>query len=351
MVKVRKNKKKRKSTGSSSSTYRQAALKRATETLLDTTVSTLEFPGGKSRESYRLVLHDGNTVIATRRDTIERARLEVKTLQALNRHNVAVPRLLANNHTHILIQEDVGGVRLSEALFDADMERGERLLDNALDTLAAIQQAASAEHLEMHVEALGDEDTWIQGLLQRPEVLGKYLKQTAPELDVTALVKHLRIVESHFVKWDARPGNALVRNDDSVVWIDWEHAGKRNRLDDMAWVLGDEYIPDWPELEDRLLARYIPRFAGSMSESVATDYLMAYGSFHMVVRLGLILKYMDGQWWDLERCLAEDKVGVTLECAQRLCQRGARWSARNPLTAPLSKWFLDIEPRIEALAV
>jgi len=348
VAKIRK--KKKKNTGRSSSAYRQAALKRATESLLKTSVRTMEFPGGKSRESYRLVLEDGSTVIATRRDTIDRARCEVKTLQALNRHDVAVPRLLASNYSHILIQEDFGGIRLSEALRDADMQRGERLLDNALDALALIHHAATAEQLEAHVETLGSEDSWIQGLLERPAVLGKYLKQPAPELNVAALTNSLRIVEPHFIKWDARPGNALVRDQDEVVWIDWEHAGKRNRLDDVAWVLGDEYIPDWPELEDRLLARYVPRFAGSMSESKAFDYLMAYGSFHMVVRLGLILKYMDGAWWDLDHCLAEDKVGVTLECAQRLCRRGARWSARNALTEPLSDWFRQIEPDIEALA-
>lgn len=350
MAKVRKRKKKNKRSGTLSSSYRQTALRRAIETLLDTTVRTLEFPGGKSRESYRMVLEDGSTVIGTRRDTIERARCEVRTLQALNRHNVAVPRLLASNHSHILIQEDMGGVRLSEALRHADAQQGEHLLDSALDTLASIHQAATAEQLEKHVEALGGEDSWIHGLLERPSVLGKYLEETAPELDVAALTRLLRIVDPYFIKWDARPGNALVRDDNSVAWIDWEHAGKRNRLDDVAWVLGDEYIPEWPELEDQLLARYIPRFAGSMSESDATDYLMAYGSFHMTVRLGLILKYMDGKWWDLDRCLAEDKVGVTFECAQRLCRRGARWSARNPLTEPLSQWFRNIEPRIEALA-
>jgi hypothetical protein len=157
-------------------------------------------------------------------------------------------------------------------------------------------------------------------------------------------------VEPHFIKWDARPGNALVGENNQVYWIDWEHAGKRNRLDDMAWILGDEYVPDWPELEDRLLAQYVPEFAGPMNDADAFEYLMAYGSFHMVVRLGLILKYMDGEWWNLEHCLAEDKVGVTLECAQRLCQRGGRWSARNPLTAPLSDWFRQIEPSIQALA-
>jgi hypothetical protein len=219
-----------------------------------------------------------------------------------------------------------------------------------LSTLAAIHQAATQEGLEEHVDVLGSEDSWINGLLERPAVLGNYLKQPAPRLDIDALIKRLRVVEPHFIKWDARPGNALVGENNQVYWIDWEHAGKRNRLDDMAWILGDEYVPDWPELEDRLLAQYVPEFAGPMNDADAFEYLMAYGSFHMVVRLGLILKYMDGEWWNLEHCLAEDKVGVTLECAQRLCQRGGRWSARNPLTAPLSDWFRQIEPSIQALA-
>ena len=332
-----------------SAAYRKIALSRATETLLNTQVVGVEYPGGKSRESYRMLLADGLSVIATRRTSLQLARREVSTLSALNLHDAPVPRLLGTNHSQILIQEELIGQRLSEALKDADAERYSELIDSALTSLVAIHEAASAEQLEGKVDALGEEEGWIHGLLRRPGVIGEYLDNPAPELDSATLTALLRIRQPRFIKWDARPGNALVTDTGVVKWFDWEHAGKRNRLDDMAWVMGDEYLPDHPEAERSLIDKFLPLFSDGADANVAYDYLMAYGSFHIVVRIGLILKYMTDGWWDIDKCIQEDKVGVSLECATRLCQRGARWSAECELTAPLSDWFVASERKIREL--
>ncbi|ASJ73129.1 phosphotransferase family protein [Granulosicoccus antarcticus] len=334
---------------SDSAAYRKIALTKATEALLETQVVGVEYPGGKSRESYRMLLANGSSVIATRRSSLQLARREVCTLGALNLHDAPVPQLLGTNHSQILIQEELVGQRLSEALKEADAKRYGELIDAALSSLVAIQQAASAELLENQVEALGDEDSWIQGLLHRPEVIGEYLGAPAPELDKAALIALLRIRQPRFIKWDARPGNALVTQGGVVKWFDWEHAGKRNRLDDMAWMLGDEYLPDHPEAERLLIDKFVPLFSDGADATEAYHYLMAYGSFHMVVRVGLILKYMTDGWWDIDKCIEEDKVGVSLICATRLCQRGARWSAECELTAPLSAWFVAAQSKINEL--
>ena len=55
----------------------------------------VSFPGGKARESIRLHLGDGRTVIATRRDKKESAEREVEVLQRLHRAGAPVPGVLA----------------------------------------------------------------------------------------------------------------------------------------------------------------------------------------------------------------------------------------------------------------
>lgn len=341
--------KKRSKNRTSTARYRKEALIRATNSLLNTTVTGVEYPGGKSRESYRMLLDGGESVIATRRSNLDRARLEVRILKALNAHSAPAPRLLGTNHSRILIQEEIKGERLSLALRDADETTCHELMRATLRSLAAVHRAATTENLEAVVTALGDQDDWIQGLLERPYILGKKLGVRAPKLDTNALVRRLRIVEPQFIKWDSRPGNALVNPDGEVRWFDWEHAGKRNRMDDVAWILGDEFIPDFPDVEKELLDTLEPEFAGPMIDTDARDYLMAYGTFHMIIRLGLILKHMDGKWWDLDYCIDKDKIGVTLLCAQRLCFRGARWSSQCALTEELTPWFEKVSRHIETL--
>lgn len=344
-----RKKKKYRSDKTSSAAYRKAALTRATEALLKSQVTGIEYPGGKSRESYRILLKNGEPVIATRRATLELARREINILRALNLHNAPVPKLLATNNAQILIQQEITGPRLSEALKHADASRYGELIASALDSLSVIHHAGTEESLESQVDVLGQTDAWIKGLLERPGVIGQHLNTPAPTLDMQALLTLLRIRQPQFIKWDSRPGNAVVSQTGRVMWFDWEHAGKRNRLDDMAWVLGDEFLPDYPDAENALIDQFIPKFAGSFSHAEAHQYLMAYGSFHMTVRIGLILKYMTGKWWDLDQCIKEDKVGVTLACSLRLCRRAARWSAVYELTRDLSPWFSKLESQLESL--
>ena len=341
----------RKTGGKSSSeriARRRDALTRACQTLLQRTVASVDYPGGRSRESLRMVLDGGDTIIATRRNEAQLAAVEARTLRALNAHKAPAPTLLATDDDRILLQEELRGERLSLALRDADEGHAERLLSSALTGLYLAQRAASAEGLERYVPALGTDEAWLKALFDRPRLIGGYLGIPAPDLDRNALLGLLGVPEPRFVKWDARPGNAYVV-DGTVFWFDWEHAGKRNALDDMAWLLGDEFVPEYPEMELRLIDAFVGKFADSGAAHAAREYLYAYGTFHMVVRLALILKHKRAEWWDLDHCIERDKVGVTLLCARRICRRAERWSGRSSLVAPLAPWFSAICQAIEGM--
>ena len=343
------SKNKKKNSASDKNARRKKALAAACQTLLQRTVASVDYPGGRSRESLRMVLDNGDTVIATRRSEPLRAAIEVRTLRALNAHKAPAPTLLATDDDRILLQEEIRGQRLSLALKDADEAQTEKLLSSALTGLYLAQRAASAEGLERYVEALGIRKAWLQSFLDRPRIIGDYLGVPAPEFDCKAIMRFLRVTEPRFVKWDSRPGNAYVVADGTVFWFDWEHAGKRNALDDMAWLLGDEFVPEYPQMEQRLIDTFAGQFADTIDADAAREYLLTYGTFHIVVRLALILKYKEDDWWDLDYCIDRDKVGITLLCAQRLCDRGARWSQQTQGVAALSPWFGQIRQRIEQI--
>ena len=328
---------------------RRRALIAACETLLDSQVQRVEYPGGRSRESIRAILENGNSIIATRRSDARRAGIEVRTLRAMNAHAVPAPALLGSDNNRILLQEELIGERLTLALHKADEVRCEQLLSSALNGLQLAQKAATAEGLEQHLDLLGDSEEWKKAFLDRPRIIGEYLGVTTPTLDLDQLFTLLNIAEPRFVKWDSRPGNAAANGNNEVFWFDWEHAGKRNRLDDMAWLLGDEFVPEFPAMEARLIDKFIAEFADSLTLPQAREYLFSYGCFHILVRLGLILNWKDDNWWDMDYCIDRDKVGVTLLCAQRLCERGARWSSQTKAVAALSPWFQQIQTRIEQL--
>ena len=336
-----------KSKSSSSNKRRRRALVDASERLLATKVEKIEYPGGRSRESCRMILADGRSIIATRRSKSHRADIEARILRALNKHNAPAPMLLETDGDRIILQEEIKGQRLSLALKDSEGTRLEELLDSAISGLINCQQAGSAERVEASLPGLGMRNSWIDSLLKRPMVIGEFLQVPAPRYDTKTLNKLLQVGNPRFVKWDSRPGNALVNEEGRVFWYDWEHAGARNRLDDLAWLLCDEFVPDCPDVEERLLERFVQKFADSTEVAGANDYLMAYGAFHTLIRLGLVLKNKrDGEWWDKDYCIDRDKVGITQDCAQRLCARGSRWASKTKATAVLAPWFKSVSERI-----
>jgi hypothetical protein len=307
----------------------------------------VEQPGGRLRRSVRLFLED-RSVIVTKRRAPARARLEAEVLQVLADQGAPVPGLLGFDGVW-LIQEDLGSSRLSQALAAMHEAEAEGLLENAIAGLAAAQQAGRERGLDRQVVAIGKNADWIATLATIHRRIGEQLQLSAPALPTDRLVAQLRPQRPAFIKWDARPANAAIRADGAVAWFDWEHCGCRHPLDDVVWLLCDEYTPDLPKAEERLIGRILPWFLNGSAQDVAYDYLMTFGVLHGAMRLSLILtEKADGPWWDPARCLDLDSVGVTLEMALRLCRRSARWAARGSLTPELGNWFEEVAERLAA---
>ena len=248
--------------------------------------------------------------------------------------------MLGSDGQKMLIQQEIPGVRLSQAIHKRSDNTVLKYLDNALDSLARIQKAGSEHDLDEKSICLGNTPEWLVGLLDRPAVLGRFFEIPAPRPELESLESLLASRKPRFVKWDSRPGNAIAREDGEVFWIDWEHSGARNRLDDMVCLLADEFVPNRPDVEAALLDKYLPVFADDLSVDRARQYFYAFGVFHLTVRLGLIFKYKeDGSWWSYDKCLAGDKAGITLKNALRICKRGANWAAKSQDTLVLSQWF------------
>lgn len=308
--------------------------------LLGERITEMQYPGGRSRSSFRLVLETGSPVIVSIRKTRQRADLERTVLKELAPRGAQVPHLIAGDKRRLLIQEEIPGERLSQALHGQDEATVERLLDAALTSLSESQRLGSEAGFDAQLTPLGGSFDWLVGLLDRPAVIGNFLGVPPARPQLGPLEELLAVRQPRFVKWDSRPGNAMVKADGQVYWFDWEHCGTRNRLDDMAWLLADEYVPDYPAVEERLIDKHIASFADDLSVDEAKQYLSAYGVFHLSVRLGLICKYKRrGDWWDQDYCLERDKVGVTRESMLRTCSRGERWARRNPNTESLASWY------------
>lgn len=288
---------------------------------------------------------DGRRVFVTRRDSDGRAALEAHVLRTLHGRGAPVPKLLGIEGRW-LIQESLGEIKLSSALRRMKRRAGVRWLDAAIESLAAIHEAARETALSDELYRIGANSGWLDRFMAGPHRMGAFLGVSAPRLETAALARRLSPGPPVFIKWDARPPNAMPRRDDTVAWFDWEHCGCRNPLDDLAWFLGDESVPEEPDIEETLLTRHLARFSGDLDEPEALLYLRAFGALHMVVRLSInISEFARGIDANRRTALAGGQVGPLPPAAIRLCRRGARWADQAPETLPLADWFREIENR------
>jgi hypothetical protein len=268
-----------------------------------------------------------------------------------------VPEVLAFDGEW-LIQQDLGQRRLSLALGSAaDLRTAGDWAAQAASGLLLCQLAAQKSALEKRVAPIGVKPEWLASLLTTPARVAAQLG--LPDPDIGAVMTPEQITPRHlsFVKWDARPGNAVLVNDGAdntgAAWIDWEHCGARDALDDLAWLLCDEYMPDDAGLEAALLKRFVPLFAlnARRSPEDALAYLSRFGMLHTCMRLYLVLKLKgDGAWWNAAAVERADRVGVTAQAARRLCARGERWSARWPGGERMSQFFSEADERLRAMS-
>ncbi|MEQ8314929.1 MAG: phosphotransferase [Gammaproteobacteria bacterium] len=316
--------------------------------LLKADLDSIDFPGGKSRESLRAKIAE-NSIILTKRKHLERAKLESFVLRTLNRYRAPVPHLIAA-HQHYLIQQDVGGTRLSESLQGSDEDSTATLVKSALGSLANLHQIGLSDEAFNSVVVLGNKDSWLRSFIKAAERLGTVLGLPAPKLNVPSLSKLLTVEEPQLIKWDARPGNAIVRDNGAVIWIDWEHCGRRHPLDDVAWLMNDEFMPYYPAMEKSILDKAIPLFGKGMSAEQAMEYYCVFSCLHACVRLELIISFQVKKgWWDYDYCVRFDKVGVVKDLALQVARRASNLSQISSGVAPLTSWFDDIGSKIELL--
>ncbi len=331
--------------------YFQSAIRDMIRNRMGVEVVDFEFPGGAFRDSCRLILDNNQSVIATRRKSRNRAILEERVLYNLGQHGAPVPKILTFNGL-VLIQEDVGKERLSNRIRSTQTPHEmEATLDAAITSLCKIHQIADYIGLEHSVSVIGTDREWLIGLMDQVAVLSEHFETECPMPELDNILDLLTIIEPRFVKWDARPGNTIVKEDNSLCWIDWEHCGARNPMDDLVWLLCDESVPDNPEIELQLILRHLMSFANGASFNEAYHYFTVMASLHSAVRIAIIFKKKgDLPWWSEERCQMLDQPGITKKQALTLCRRGGRWAGQSILTNALSPWFRDLEGLISEIS-
>jgi aminoglycoside phosphotransferase (APT) family kinase protein len=293
----------------------------------------IQTPGGRRRRTI-IVEYGPDLYVVSRRKTVARARLEEQVLKALAPTD-HVPGFVARSERY-LVQEYVPGQRLTQAFETATPRQQRHLVDLALQTLAQLQSAAAQTDLSDQAPAISKRKGLEDSLLTRPDRIAAMLDIAVPKFDRAALRRDFTAGAPLFVKWDARPGNALVRPDGSVCWFDWEHSGCYASQADPAWFLADEWCPDFGE--DPAPGGFAPAALAGSPE------FLSFAILHSCHRLWLILdRKGSGRWWSYESCLKNDYIGVTAQHVDRICTRAARWASQLDGAGELQTFFAEVK--------
>lgn len=283
---------------------------------LDQVPDEIAYPGGRGRKT--VVIRIGTTRYAvSKRTSVTRAKLEAKVLENFGASGL-VPKLIANDGDMVL-QSFAEGERLTLALEVGDPQTREHLLKNAARGLAQLQSLADENRLARQLPVIGARRGWYLDFARAPKQLALNLRLETPDYDDELIAAFVSQREDAFVKWDARPGNALV-SDGAVSWIDWEHCGLGSIEDDLVWLFADEWTP----MSQDVAAWAICQLAASrqlsfdeLYERFATKLVL-----HSCMRLGLIFRRKgDGGWWNPAEAIAHDRVGVSAAHVRRVCRR------------------------------
>ncbi len=328
------------------STDRKAEIESLCRGVFGTVPSKVAFPGGKHRSTFIANVGEHNYAIAKRGDE-RSASLEGIVMKSLSKTGL-VPKLIAVRGQWI-VQECLAGSRIPVVLDQIEeMREREILIDQTINSLAILHHHAIEDRLQYRVGKLDAKEDWSSGHLDRPDRISEVLGIAPPVFDPSPLAKRFRNDHRDFIKGDARPGNALA-GDYGVAWIDWDGCGTRNALDDLVFILADEWTCLHPGVESRLLQKYLPAFSQGRSSDDAHAYVMSYGVFHMCSRIRRAIRYRqrDGKWWSRETCLLGDKIGVTKSEVGRMCERAQRWADEVSELAPLAPWFDQVMARLK----
>jgi hypothetical protein len=302
--------------------------------------------GWPGSPAVRVQLED-KPVIVTRRSHPERTQFEADVLTELAAAGAPVPHVLAFDGEY-LIQQDLGSITLNDAFATPHDLRWIDHLDRALTSLGQIHAAGRETTLSTRMPNIGVNAGWIENLLSAPVRVGERLSSPAPRLDTAGLGGLLLSPNQTFIKWDTRPANAALCDTGSVAWFDWQNCGRRDPLDDIAWLMADEHLPNQPETEAGLIVRHLEQIAGADYRGDPSEYLMAFGTLHMCVRLHVMLNTREKSLWRQTTLgWPAERSDVSLETIAQTCRRGARWAANSPLTEPLGPWLYSLPDLIQ----
>jgi hypothetical protein len=302
-------------------------------------------PGGKSRESLRV--HFANrTIVATQRSYPGRMRMEVEVLKRLTAEGAPVPKFLGGSE-NIFFQADVGTRRLSGEMMNANDAGKIDIAARAFESLLKIREAGEKSGLADIVPALGTDEKWVKGFLGTSVRTAKKFKIAPPEVDFQALTDRLHVPATTFLKWDARPGNASIGAHSQVFWFDWEHCGKRQGMEDFAWLAGDEFWPVGCDDAVAILQEQLPKDRAKDD----LEYLGLFITFHIIQRLTIIhRRFTKVGFGDVVRAMKYDKIGVDPELGKRMCRHGTGWADRSVLTRPMVRWFEECSQAFDEMS-
>jgi len=320
---------------------REQEIAELSKTVFDRLPERVAFPGGKSRSAFLVDMGDKYYIYAKRGRRGD-ARVESRVLKALQGSGFT-PELTAVAGEWV-VQEYLSGIRLPVYLNQLkSMSDREQVVGSAIESLINIYRKAEQGNLADHLPAIGEAREWFYSRTGAAKRMSNDLKLPVPNVDRNLLTDIMHGPRDRFMKYDARPGNALV-DGSHVYWFDWEDCGAGDPIEDLAFILCDEWMNLDASAESRLIERFLPFFAHERSLEEVRRQLTVYGLVHVTVRLRMALKYRcrDKKWWDRDVCLAGDKVGNTPTETARLCDRGIRWAGQLPELHGFTPWFREI---------
>ena len=301
-------------------------------------IDRVSAPGGEGRSSFRLYFPD-RAVIATLRPNFRRTHLEAFVLDKLNAHCSDLPECLGVVDK-IMFQSDVGKRRLNVEIAEVDAERRLELSAEAVEAIFRIHSASRKTDLHTMMPHLGLNREWVLNFVDAIDFLKDLGGGISDRFDRVAAYEIIAVEPRQFLKWDCRSGNAAIGADDKLRWFDFEYAGMRHGAEDVAWLIGDEAWPVSPQKMLDVVTQTYDRDYG-MPLDAYLDYLSVYMTFHCVQRLKLISKESKKRGWlSKEKIRKYDDAGVHPEFAAQMCRVGAYFSARSPVTKPLTRNFM-----------
>lgn len=321
-------------------------IEQVTDRIFGARPTRVAIPGGKSRPVYIIEIEGRPYVVAKRGNKYD-AKVEAAVLKGLTASEL-VPGFIGK-HGRWIAQEFIPGKRLPVLIDEAKNEEDRKsLTELGLKSLLAVQHAADAARLRRSVPRLGIVKGWVEGRIQKVDEISEALTIDTPPLNRTAIAQIYDVSQTDFIKWDARPGNALV-DGSNVRWFDWEDCGRRNRIDDLVCFMADEWTNLETDTEDALIKDFLPLFRRAQGAEWSQNYFYVAGCLQILYRLSLATNYFhrDGKWWDREYCLHGDKVGVTSQEVGRLTHRLARWSQRVEIMSPLGSWAQQVRSELK----